>query len=65
MTKHSHDIKFLSLITKIMEQFTSGTSYLMNGRVHVLVRTGPPSGLLMNQVSNAAYFGIPTSTQHY
>jgi hypothetical protein len=42
-------------ITKIKKQFTSGTSYLMNGRLHVSVPTGPSSGLLMNQVSNAAY----------
>jgi hypothetical protein len=30
-----------SLITKIIKQFTSGTSYLMNGTLHVSVRTGP------------------------
>jgi hypothetical protein len=43
------------IIIKIIEQFSSWTSYLMNGWLHVSVRTGPSSGLLMNQVSNAAY----------
>jgi hypothetical protein len=47
--------RFVKLITEIIKQFTSGTSYLINWRLHVSVRTGPSSGLLMNQVSNAAY----------
>jgi hypothetical protein len=44
-----------SLITKIIKKFASGTSYLLNGRLHVSVRTGQSSGLLMNQVINVAY----------
>jgi hypothetical protein len=48
-------VRLQSAITKIIKQFTSGTSYLMNRRLHVSVPIGPSSGLLMNQVSNAAY----------
>jgi hypothetical protein len=36
-----------SFIIKTIKQFTSGTSHLLNGRLHVSVRTGPSSGLLM------------------
>jgi hypothetical protein len=43
------------LVIKIITQFMSGTSYLLYGRLHVSVLTGPSSGLLMNQASNAAY----------
>jgi hypothetical protein len=48
-------LDFYQAITKIIKQFTSGTSYLINGRLHVSVPTGPSSGPLMNQVINAAY----------
>jgi hypothetical protein len=54
--------EYLPLITETIKQFTSGTSYLMNGRLHVSVRTGPSSGLLMNQVINAAYMTVETET---
>jgi hypothetical protein len=42
------------LITKIIKQFMSDASYFINGRLHVSFPTGPSSGLLMNQVINAA-----------
>jgi hypothetical protein len=36
--------------------FTSNTSYLLCGRLHVSALTGPSSGLLMNQVSKSFAF---------
>jgi hypothetical protein len=34
----------------------------MDGRLHVSIPTGPTSGLLMNQVINAAYMTVETET---
>ena len=39
----------------ILKPFTSNTSCLLCMRLHVSALTGPSSGLLTNQVGNAAY----------